>query len=843
VAGSALVADGRGFWDELARAGPPRSLGSLFVGAFLLSQVALTLLVERRARNGEKSAEDALRESEQRFRDLYENATDIIFTIDLEGRFTSINKAAERTMGYTAREALRMTIDDVLPPEGAEQVRQSIASQLGGEAPRLSEVAVLTKDGRKVPLEVKGRLLFNNGVPVGIQGIGRDVTDRERAEQLMQDRHEVLQLIAEDQPLDDVLMRLVGIVERHLPDGMAAVLRSRDGRVEIEAAPGLPRACLAAWKKLASGPGQCASGTAAYRKASVSACAIAADSLWEERRAIAMAHGLRGCVAVPVLSSHNVRGSVEVFYRSPYEASPFELDVLETAAELASIAFEHQELKDSLAHQAHHDPLTELPNRLLFEDRLQNAISGARRHRRTLGVLYVDLDRFKLVNDTLGHATGDHLLKQVARRFSRCLRQSDTLARTGGDEFSLVLPEIDHHEGALLVAEKLVNALKAPVRVGAGELFVSASIGIALYPEDGEDAATLQRKADTAMYFAKNKGGGRAQRYTGEIRAITEKRLAIENDLHRALERNELSLHYQPQFDLATGRMTGFEALLRWIHPELGPIPPNRFIPIAEESGLIAAISNWVLEEACAQNRRWQVGGFAPVRIAVNIPASLFSRSDLVSVVARVLCNHKLDSPFLELELTESAIMQDVAGSINQMSRLRALGVRIAIDDFGTGYSSLSYLQSLPVDNLKIDQSFLQVLDETGRTGPVIQAIVDLAHGLGLTVTAEGVELESQLNSLRQMGCDTVQGFWMGRPMPAGMATELLAGEQIPAIAALFVGALDPQSRKSAGPPIGTGLLRKSHGYPELDFAVCAGDRTPKPHRLTPVWDDFATRQ
>jgi diguanylate cyclase (GGDEF)-like protein/PAS domain S-box-containing protein len=837
------VADGRGLWDELSGTGPPRALGSLFVGAFLLSQVALTLLVERRARNAEKSAEDALRESEQRFRDLYENATDIIFTIDLEGRFTSINKAAERTMGYTAREALRMTIDDVLPPEEAERVRQSITSQLGGEAPRLSEVAVLTRDGRKVPLEVKGRLLFNDGIPVGIQGIGRDVTDRKRAEQLMHDRREVLELIAENQPLDDVLMHLVGIVERHLPDGMAVVLRVRDGRVEVEAAPGLPRACLAAWGKLAGGPDQSASRTAAYRKAPVSACDIAADPCGEEHCAIAVAHGLRACVRVPVLSSHNVLGSVEVYYRSPHEASRFELDVLETAADLASIAFEHQGLKDRMAHQAHHDPLTELPNRVLFEDRLQNAISGARRHRRTLGVLYVDLDRFKLVNDTLGHATGDHLLKQVARRFSRCLRQSDTLARTGGDEFSLVLPEIDHPEGALLVAEKLVNALKAPVRVGACELFVSASIGIALYPEDGEDAATLQRKADTAMYFAKNKGGGRAQRYTGEIRAITEKRLAIENDLHRALERNELSLHYQPQFDLATGRMTGFEALLRWIHPELGPIPPNRFIPIAEESGLIAAISNWVLEEACAQNRRWQVGGFAPVRIAVNIPASLFSRSDLVSVVARVLCNHKLDSPFLELELTESAIMQDVAGSINQMSRLRALGVRIAIDDFGTGYSSLSYLQSLPVDNLKIDQSFLRVLDETGRTGPVIQAIVDLAHGLGLTVTAEGVELESQLNSLRQMGCDTVQGFWMGRPMPAGMATELLAREQIPAVAALFVGALDPQGRKGADPPIGTGLPRKSHGYPELDFAVCARDRTPKPHRLTPVWDDFASRQ
>jgi diguanylate cyclase (GGDEF)-like protein/PAS domain S-box-containing protein len=722
-----------------------------------------------------------LRESEHQFRDLYENATDIIFTLDLAGRFTSINKAAETATGYTAREALRLTIKDVLSPEEAELVEQSIQNQLGGQPPQVIEVNVRSKHGHKVPVEVKGRLLFKEGRPVGIQGIGRDITSRKQVEQVMQDRREVLQMIAENQPLGNVLLRLVRMVERYSAGGVAAVLRVRDGRIEILTAPGLPQACLRAWNHPADSGAAC-------RKQAVVSPDLAEDPSRGERAAVALAHGFRAYAAAPVLSGDNTIGMVEVYHRSARDPSPFERDVLGTAADLAAIAFEHQVWQDRLAHQAHHDPLTGLPNRLLFEDRLQQAIAAARRHRRSMAVLFVDLDRFKLVNDTLGHSTGDLLLRQVAQRFSSCLRDSDTLARTGGDEFTLVLSDIGHPEGVCSAAEKLVTALKRPVQAGHNELFVSASIGIALYPEDGDDADTLKRKADTAMYFAKKKGGGTFQKYTPEIRVISEKRLALENDLHAALERKELSLHYQPQFDLATGRLAGLEALLRWFHPELGLVLPGRFISIAEESGLIARLSHWVLEEACAQNSRWQLDGYVPVRIAVNIPASQFSREDLAGLVARILCRHRLDSSLLELELTESAVMEDVAASISQMKRLRALGVGISIDDFGTGYSSLSYMQALPVDNLKIDRTFLHSAGNHGGTGPMVQAIVNLAHGLGLTVTAEGVESELQLRSLRRIGCDRAQGFCLGRPMPAALVPELLAESRPPAVAPPIVG-------------------------------------------------------
>jgi diguanylate cyclase (GGDEF)-like protein len=454
------------------------------------------------------------------------------------------------------------------------------------------------------------------------------------------------------------------------------------------------------------------------------------------------------------------------------------MEVLETVADLTSIAFDHQTLRTRLAHLAHHDWLTGLPNRLSFEERLESAIEDARTYGRTVAVLYVDLDRFKMVNDTLGHTTGDAVLKQVARRFSRRLRKSDTLARAGGDEFTIILSDITGPKDAITVAKKLLHSLKKPAWVGGKELFISASIGVAVYPEDGVDSAALQQNADLAMYCAKRKGGGQAERYGLEIKAAIDRQLAIANELHHALNRGEMLLHYQPQFDLSTGRLSGLEALLRWIHPKMGLIPPKRFIPIAEDCGLISELTDWVLEEVCSQNRQWQSEGFDPVKIAVNIGASQFARANLVGRVARTLCTHNLDPSCLELELTESAIMEDLDTSIRQMARLRALGVGLSIDDFGTGYSALSYLQSLPVNNLKVDQSFLQVLDEVENTGPVIQGIVDLAHGLGLTVTAEGVERESQLSLLRSMGCDTVQGYWLGHPMPARMVTDLLIAPQ-----------------------------------------------------------------
>ncbi len=445
------------------------------------------------------------------------------------------------------------------------------------------------------------------------------------------------------------------------------------------------------------------------------------------------------------------------------------------ASRLAAIAIEQRQLTEKLAHQAQHDALTGLPNRALFEDRLNRALAQGRAQGWNVSVLFIDLDRFKQINDTLGHAVGDALLQQAARRLEGCLRRTDMLARMGGDEFTVVLTELRDAQYAHKVAQKLLDALKAPFYVGSYELFVTASIGISSFPRDGRDAATLQRNADSAMYRAKNLGRNNFQAFLPEIGAGALESLEIENALRRALEHDEFQLRYQKQVDL-DGRLAGLEALLVWNHAKLGPISPAQFIPVAEESGLIVPIGGWVVREACRQRAEWQ-RRFPQVRakVAVNVSVVQFTKKGFVESVDLALKETGLDPALLELELTESVVVRDVQESVRQMQRLRSIGVSLAIDDFGTGYSSLSYLRMLPLDTLKIDRSFLREVDSDPNTMPLVRAIVALAHSLKLSVTAEGVETPWQLEALRGVGCDQVRGYLIGEPIGPDAVESLLA--------------------------------------------------------------------
>jgi diguanylate cyclase (GGDEF)-like protein len=384
-----------------------------------------------------------------------------------------------------------------------------------------------------------------------------------------------------------------------------------------------------------------------------------------------------------------------------------------------------------------------------------------------VAVLYVDLDRFKIINDTLGHRIGDLLLQQVAERLEGAVRDSDTLARPGGDEFVAVLFGIESVRDAEIVAERIMEAMREPFQIDGHELFACASAGLSLYPDDGEDSGTLQKHADVAMYVAKGRGGNSFQVFAHEMDSASNERLEIESQLHRALSRGELQLYYQPQFQLPSRNLGGVEALLRWNHPKWGLVQPGRFVPVAEESGLIVPIGLWVLREACRQHQAWRHMGYPPVKIAVNISATQFMQSNLVDKVAEALAAHEMAPCFLEVELTEGVLMRDAADSARQIAELRDLGVRISVDDFGTGYSSLSYLQRLPIDDLKIDKCFIQGIDQATGAPSLVQAIIGLAHGLKLTATAEGLETEGQLELLQALGCDKVQGFLLGRPVPA----------------------------------------------------------------------------
>jgi diguanylate cyclase (GGDEF)-like protein len=432
------------------------------------------------------------------------------------------------------------------------------------------------------------------------------------------------------------------------------------------------------------------------------------------------------------------------------------------------------ENEDRLNYLAYHDPLTGLPNRLLFEDRFQHAVAKARRSGRKVAVLFLDLDQFKRINDSLGHDIGDQLLRKVAERIRSGAREEDTLARFGGDEFVLLLEDVTRVNTVGIVAHKVLSSLSRIFEVGGFQLCAAASIGIGIYPDNGQSMEELLRCADIAMYRAKELGRNTLQFYTPEINFRARETLLLESGLRQALTKGELEIYYQPQFDLVSGRMVGAEALLRWNHPERGLLLPMEFLPLAEETGLIFAISDWILQTVCRQNKGWQVRGFPPLVVAVNIATRMFQQRELVQMVDRALRSSGLKARFLELEVTESMIMHNVEAAAQTLEELSRLGVNLAIDDFGTGYSSVSGLRRMPIRRLKIDRAFVNDLTSNPNDATIAASIIALARSMNLGVIAEGVETEEQLRFLKAKGCRQGQGFLFSQPLPEGQLTSLL---------------------------------------------------------------------
>jgi diguanylate cyclase (GGDEF)-like protein/PAS domain S-box-containing protein len=438
--------------------------------------------------------------------------------------------------------------------------------------------------------------------------------------------------------------------------------------------------------------------------------------------------------------------------------------------------------EEQIKHLAYHDALTTLPNRLLFKDRVSVAISHAQRHESRVAILFLDLDRFKVINDSLGHNIGDQLLQAVAARVQSCVRDSDTVARLGGDEFTLLLPELAQAEDAALVAQKVLEAVRYPFHIEGREFYITTSIGISVFPEDGPDAETLIKSADTAMYQAKEQGRDNYQLFNAVVNAKALQRIALEHGLRRSLSHHELAVHYQPIFDLRTGRITGMEALLRWTHPEMGPIPPATFIPLAEAIGVMIPIGTWAMRVACAQAKEWHDAGFSTLSLAVNLSVCQLQQPDLVNLVREILAETGLPARMLELEITESTAMQSPEASIRTLFELKRLGIRISLDDFGTGHSSLAYLKRFPIDTLKIDQSFIHDITRDPDTAAIVTAIIAMGHSLRLKVIAEGVEFRDQATFLQRCNCDQMQGFLINAPMPADELGAILTAGEVRAV-------------------------------------------------------------
>jgi diguanylate cyclase (GGDEF)-like protein len=433
-----------------------------------------------------------------------------------------------------------------------------------------------------------------------------------------------------------------------------------------------------------------------------------------------------------------------------------------------------------MEYHAHHDALTGLPNRILLNDRISSELAHARRQQTSAALLFLDLDRFKIINDSLGHAVGDQLLRVIAHRLNDCVREEDTVARLGGDEFMVLLPRISGSADAGRIAKKIIDCLVDPISCNGHELHITTSIGISIFPYDGTDAETLIKHADISMYRAKELGRNKAVYYTAEMNAGSRKQLAMETNLRKAIERNQLMLFYQPKIDINSNMIVGFEALLRWKHPTMGFINPLDFIPVAEDSGLIVPIGEWVLHTAFRQLKQWHNAGFTGLTVAVNLSSAQLSRPGFEEVVERALLESGLDAAMTELEITENVAMENIETTMTVLERLKFIGVSIAMDDFGTGYSSLSYLRRLPVDTVKIDKSFVREIPDSTEDVTIAQAIVAMAQSLKLSLIVEGIENVRQLNFFRQLGVSIVQGYLFSKPLEAAEILKMLESQTLP---------------------------------------------------------------
>jgi diguanylate cyclase (GGDEF)-like protein/PAS domain S-box-containing protein len=754
-----------------ARTGIPRERGEIHQLARTFDEMAGAL----QARELESlRAREALAQSEARFRRLAENAPDVIYRYRIRPQpgHEYVSPAVTELYGYTPEEFYADA--DIAPNIVHPDDRHVLAGIARSRVPETVEMRILHKNGSWVWTEQRNVPVYDaSGQRVALEGIARDITARKQREQELRLLQSITLAVSEAEDMDAAL----SIVLRGVCDatgwviGQAWVPATEDAHLLV---------CSPAW--YGREPGLEAFRTACERWV-IDAGAGDAQArvvgerapLWLRdvdvradfsRREHVAAAGLKAMIAVPVAAGAELEAVIEFFTREPRPEDEQLVHTVSSVATQLGAVIRRKRSEERLMYLAHHDVLTDLPNRALFSDRLRQALFEGNRQGRLVAVAFLDLDRFKNINDSLGHETGDLLLRGVADRLRANVRETDTVARISGDEFMLVLPGLTNVDDASRIAQKILAGLRHPFVIAGHELYVSASLGLAIYPHDAKDVQGLLRNADVAMYRAKETGRNSYQFYAAEMTALAREHLELEGALRRALERGEFELHFQPILDLATGVVVGVEALLRWIHPERGVVEPAQFVHLAEEAGLIAPIGEWALRNACARCVEWDDEGLGPLRLAVNISPRQFQSPSLADTVAAVLAETGLAPERLELELTEGVLLHNPENTIANMDRLSGMGVRLSIDDFGTGYSSLTYIKRLPIDQLKIDRSFVRDIPEDEDDAAIATAIIAMAHNLKVTVVAEGVETLEQLAYLRSHRCDLMQGNYYSPPLP-----------------------------------------------------------------------------
>ncbi|MBI1891526.1 MAG: EAL domain-containing protein [Burkholderiales bacterium] len=715
-----------------------------------------------------KQSQAILADSEARYRQLIDISPEAIF-VHQHGKFVLLNQACAQLFGAkSVEDLLGKNVRPFMHPDYKE-ISKWRAQQLPMGELRTGQVEEmwLKMDGTPFYAEIAGSKFIYLGEPA-VQVVMRDISARKLAEQLQRTQTQILNMIATGDALADILATLTRLVGAQSERGRCAIQLVNAERTQLQTpvAPDLPKALNAVMENLAVGPCHCAAGTAAFRREPVVSPDIASDPLWSMWREEVGNLGILACSSWPIYGKNSkVLGVLSLYYDDSVPPNAKEMELVSIATNLAGIAIENKETEDRIRYLAHYDEMTSLPNRSLFNQILNHAMKTAHRRQQKLCVMFVDLDRFKNINDTFGHSAGDQALQEFAERVRSCLRETDTVARMGGDEFYVLVEELDDGQEVASIAEKILQEASRPFFVDQQECHLSASIGIAIYPDDGTDAVSLLKNSDIAMYRAKSDGKNAYRFYSASKNMHSVERMALESQLRRAIENDELILHYQPKIDVFNDRISGVEALVRWEHPDLGLLPPQHFIPLAEETRLIIPLSKQMLRIACEDACTINAISNHPVRVAVNLSARQLEDDEFPEILQDLLTQTGLDANLLQLEITESMVMDNPAQATEIMHRLQRMGVRLDIDDFGTGYSSLAYLKRFPVHSLKIDRSFIQDIPLGPNDTAITQAIIAMGHSMGLRVVAEGVEKREQAEALRQFGCDEYQGYFFSRPV------------------------------------------------------------------------------
>ncbi|MFZ1982614.1 MAG: EAL domain-containing protein [Smithella sp.] len=679
-------------------------------------------------------------QSEERYRTILDEMADAYYEVNLAGNFTFVNDSLCRHLGQSKEELLGASFRDSIAREDIETVYNAFGRiYRTGKPERDISYKVIRKDGTTGFAENSGFPLRNQkGEIIGFRGVGRDITQRRQMEETLRQSEERYRTIIKEMEewyfetdlagnitfFNDIFADVLGYSQKELT---GVNFQSFIRKEEADSVYRLFNQVFKTGKPIRNFP---------YEFMQTDGTVISAEfSIFPKRDKEGMVCGFRGV-------GHDIT--------------------------------ERKEAERKIQYQATHDALTGLPNRLMFSQLLNQAIKSARRYKRQFAVLFLDLDRFKIINDTMGHDAGDELLQEIAARLKNTLRAVDITARLGGDEFVILIDEVSDSNNVAIVAHKILNSIIKSLTIMKQECRVTASIGISIYPKDAEDEQSLMKNADMAMYLAKEEGKNNYQFYSEDIQSKSLERLSIEKNLRFALERNELSLHYQAKLDFKTDVITGVEALLRWQNQYLGSVTPTQFITVAEETGLIVPIGRWVMKTACQQNVAWQREGLPPVCMAVNLSLRQLTDDNLINDIRAALNDSGMAPNLLELEITESMVMHNPVRMISILAKIKSMGVRLAIDDFGTGYSSLAQIKHFPIDTLKVDRSFIRNIPQDAEDKAITEAIIAMGKTLSLTVVAEGVETQEQLNFLREHSCDEMQGYHFSKPIAPEQFADLL---------------------------------------------------------------------